>query len=92
MRTFDRVPRISTFYGITIVMYYDDHGPPHFHARYGEHEAQIEIDSGELLRGALPRRARTLVAEWSALHRAALLENWARAMQHEPLHRIEPLP
>jgi len=30
------VPRISSFYGIVIAMYYDDHAPPHFHARYGE--------------------------------------------------------
>ena len=36
------MPRICSFYGIVIVMYFDDHPPPHFHARYGEHEAQVE--------------------------------------------------
>ena len=30
------MPEISRFYGIIITMYYDDHNPPHFHARYGE--------------------------------------------------------
>lgn len=26
---------ISEFFGIVIAMYYNDHSPPHFHARYG---------------------------------------------------------
>ena len=30
------MPIISTFYGIIIQMYWDDHAPPHFHARYAE--------------------------------------------------------
>lgn len=29
------MPEISRFYGIVIAMYYNDHDPPHFHARYG---------------------------------------------------------
>ncbi len=72
-------------------MYYDDHPPPHFHAKYGEHQAQVAIATGDLLNGDLPRRARTLVAEWTALHREELMANWARAERQEPLHRIEPL-
>jgi hypothetical protein len=35
------VPRISAFYGIVIAMYYDDHPPPHFHPKYGEHQARF---------------------------------------------------
>lgn len=27
-----------------ITMYYRDHEPPHFHAIYGEHEAQVVIE------------------------------------------------
>jgi hypothetical protein len=52
------VPRISEFYGIVIEMYYSDHPPPHFHARYAGDEATIVISSGELLAGSLPGRAR----------------------------------
>ncbi len=37
------MPTISEFLGILIVMYYNDHAPPHFHAKYGEHEALIQI-------------------------------------------------
>ena len=86
------MPRISAFYGIVIVMYFSDHPPPHFHARYGEHEAQVAIATGELLHGDLPRRARALVAEWTEIHRVELMEDWARAERQEPLRRIEPLP
>jgi hypothetical protein len=54
--TFDVVPRISAFYGIVIAMYFDDHPPAHFHAKYGEYEAQVAIATGEILNGELPRR------------------------------------
>jgi hypothetical protein len=29
------MPTIAWFYGIMIQMFYNDHEPPHFHARYG---------------------------------------------------------
>jgi hypothetical protein len=86
------MPRISAFYGIVIAMYFDDHPPPHFHAKYGEHHAQIAIASGAVLHGSLPRRALTLVREWAELHRAELLADWERAERAEPLVSIEPLP
>ena len=35
------MPRISEFYGIVIEMYFADHAPPHFHARYSGEEATI---------------------------------------------------
>ncbi len=90
--TFRDVPRISAFYGIIIAMYFDDHPPPHFHARYGEYEAQVAIATGEVINGDLPRRARSLVQEWSKIHHDELMSDWARAERQEPLHRIEPLP
>lgn len=86
------MPRICTFYGIIIAMYYDDHVPPHFHARYGEFEAQILIASGEVLNGNLPRRALGLVKEWADLHRSELDADWLRSQAEEPLAKIEPLP
>ena len=85
------MPRISQYYGIATYMYYRDHAPPHFHAIYGEHEAVIEISTGKILDGSLPRRAKKLVAEWTKQHRTALEENWSRAQRGEPLKPIEPL-
>ena len=63
------MPRISDFYGIAIFIYYEDHAPPHFHAIYGEHEVAMEIATGAVLAGQLPRRARLMVEEWMLIHR-----------------------
>lgn len=86
------MPKISAFYGIVIAMYFDDHPPPHFHARYGEYEAQVAIATGNILNGRLPRRAQALVREWVALHRAELEADWELAKAQQPLASIEPLP
>jgi len=85
------MPRICEFYGIVIYMYFGDHNPPHFHAIYGEHEAQIRIDDGSVLRGFLPRTASTLVHEWLELRRSDLTENWRLAQVPAPLLPVEPL-
>jgi hypothetical protein len=85
------MPRISAFYGITIYMYYRDHRPPHFHARYGGAEAEIAIETQKIIAGELPTRAERLVSEWMKEHQDELLQNWNRAREHKPLHQIEPL-
>jgi hypothetical protein len=88
------VPRISSFYGITIWMYHDEShhlGRPHFHARYGEAEATIDIESLSIIAGDLPPRARRLVVDWATAHQAELRDNWVRARNHRQLEPIEPL-
>lgn len=57
------MPEISRFYGIIIAMFFDDHNPPHFHARYGGEKIIIEIDSFRVLEGRIPPRALGLVIE-----------------------------
>jgi len=71
-------------------MYYNDHSPPHFHAKYGSSEVTIRIDDGTA-HGKFPRRALSLVMEWHSLHKSELLENWELARARKPLRRIEPL-
>jgi hypothetical protein len=44
-------------------MFYADHAPPHFHARYGGKEAMIDIGELKVMSGALPRRALALTLE-----------------------------
>jgi len=66
------MPRVSAFYGIAIYIYYRDHQPPHFHAIYGAEEAAIEIATGAVIAGKLPRRARIMVEDWLAAHRAEM--------------------
>lgn len=85
------MPRICQFYGISIYMYYGDHAPPHLHAIYGSREAIVNIQTGAVIAGDLPRRAGKLVGEWVANHRHALLDNWERAANQQPLLPIDPL-
>ena len=70
---------------------FTDHAPPHFHAIYAQYEAEVEISSGRILKGHLPRRALSLVTEWARLYRQELLQNWERARVHEPLSQIPSL-
>jgi hypothetical protein len=86
------VPRISEFYGIVIEMYFADHAPPHFHARYSGEEATIVIATGEVLAGTIPGRALRLVREWLDVHRIELKSNWDRARRHEQPSSVPPLP
>lgn len=85
------MPTVSRFYGILIRMYFGDHPPPHFHARYGEHRARCALVTGEVIEGELPTRAERLVAEWASMHRAELEENWHRCERRVPLAPVEPL-
>jgi hypothetical protein len=85
------MPTISLFYGILIQMFWNDHPPPHFHVRYAEHKARIDIHTLELLSGDLPRRALVLVLEWAQEHRGELLEDWNLCVQNRPPTRIAPL-
>ena len=85
------MPEISRFFGIVIRMYFLDHEPPHFHAKYGGVEAQVRIHPVGLLEGTFPPRALALVVEWATLHQAELLENWRRLHAGEPPLGIEPL-
>jgi hypothetical protein len=84
------MPIVSRFLGITIVMFYADHQPAHFYARYGDAEVLVEIDSGQV-HGAFPPRALRLVLEWRSLHLQELQEDWQRCLAQEPLQPIAPL-
>ncbi|HEY5573766.1 MAG TPA: DUF4160 domain-containing protein [Anaerolineales bacterium] len=85
------MPEISRFLGIIIAMFYNDHNPPHFHAKYGEFRAAIAIDSGEIIEGRLSPRVLGLVQEWREHHKNELNEDWKLARDRKTLKRIEPL-
>ena len=57
------MPEISRFYGITIVMNFNDHNPPHFHALYQDYEISIDIKSG-VVNGSMSKRALKMIFEW----------------------------
>lgn len=85
------MPEISRFLGIVITMYFNDHEPAHFHARYGDFRATFAIDAMDLLEGYMPPRIQGLVAEWAALQRLGLRRNWTLLATEGKFRRIEPL-
>jgi len=84
------VPVISRFFGIVITMYWDDHNPAHFHAKYGEYEAVVEIKSG-IVSGKFPPRVLGLIQEWRILNEEALIEDWELCRKQEMPKEIKPL-
>jgi hypothetical protein len=85
------VPELSRFYGIIIRMFYSDHPPPHFHAVYQGEELKVDIHTLEVIEGSMSRRARALVLEWAALHRAELRQAWDLASRNQEPSKIAPL-
>jgi Domain of unknown function (DUF4160) len=81
------MPEISRFLGIVILMYFDEHNPPHFHVKYNDYKAVMEIKTLNILAGNLPVKVRNLVAEWAELHQLELLEMW----NNKDFHKIQPL-
>lgn len=82
---------LSRFYGIVVFMVYDDHPPPHFHARYGDDAISVTLDAATRVDGRFPRRALSLVLDWVDRHRDELIENWYKAQRGEALTPVAPL-
>ena len=85
------MPTIAWFYGIAIRMYVRDHPPPHFEAIYAEYEANVSIETGEVIECKLPGAAARLVKEWALAHQEELRNNWRRARAGEQPERIAGL-
>lgn len=85
------MPTICMFYGIIIQMFWNDHAPPHFHALYGEFEVLINIQTLEIIKGTMPRRALALVLEWAAEYRHELMEDWKLCELRQTPRKIAPL-
>jgi hypothetical protein len=84
------MPIISRFFGIVIYMYWKDHAPPHFHAKYGDDEIVVEVGTGNVS-GYMSNRAIKLIQEWRQLHKDELLKDWKLAEQKKALFAIDPL-
>ena len=74
-------------------MFYEDtgkHNRPHFHAKYGDEEAQFALD-GTLLSGEMPFRQKKFIEAWALLREEELAANWELAVNNTALFRIEGL-
>ena len=84
------MPEISRFLGIAIFMNFNEHPPPHFHAKYGEYHISVEINTG-VIEGRFPKRATRLVMEWYEIHQEELLDNWNSLRETGEFQKIAPL-
>lgn len=84
------MPTVSIFFGIVIYMYFEDHNPPHFHAKYQEFRGLFTLD-GELIKGDIPEKQKKLIAAWAEIHREELINNWELAKHKKEILTIEPL-
>ena len=80
----------SIILGIVIFMNFNDHNPPHFHAKYGDFEIIVEINSG-IIEGKFPKRALGMVIEWYELHKEELLQDWELINTTGEFNKIQPL-
>jgi len=85
------MPTISTFYGLVVLMFWDDHNPPHFHVRYANAQALVSISDLQIIQGQLPRRAERLLLEWAQDHQVELMENWELCNNLKAPKTIAPL-
>jgi hypothetical protein len=85
------MPEISRFLGIVIYMYFNDHDPPHFHAKYNEFRGKVTIDDLRVIEGKLPRRVLALLLEWANEHRTELMANWNSLRDTGKYQKIKPL-
>jgi hypothetical protein len=75
------MPIILILNGLKIYVYADDHLPPHLHAIFAEYEAIIDIETGNVLGGKLPKRV---------LRKALVLINENKEMIETEFYRINP--
>ena len=57
------MPIVTVFYGIVIRMFYQEHGPPHFHAEYQGQSGTFDFRGRPLAGEVRSRTARQLIAK-----------------------------
>jgi len=71
-------------------MYWREHEPPHFHAKYGDDEIVVEIETGKIT-GKMSKRAIFLIQDWRKIHINELMNDWELSKMRKQLNKIEPL-
>jgi hypothetical protein len=91
------MPRIASFDGLVMKIYFNDHPPPHIHVYAGRihhpgvKAARLSIDTGEMIAGTLPAAKTATAKRWCQEHRGALLVDWQRArLRLHPIGRYHP--
>lgn len=83
------MPTVAVVTGIAIVMHYNDHLPPHFHAKQAGVEFRVRIADLKLMRGdTAPTALEHTVRDWAAQHQQELAVCWTRIQSGQAPGRI----
>lgn len=85
------MPIVSEFYGIKIMMFWNEHFSPHFYAEYGENKILVDIQKGTVMKGVFPSKQLKLVLAWCEIHKDELMINWANGKENLEFIKINPL-
>lgn len=72
-------------------MYFKDHNPQHFHARYNSDVALINIETLDVIEGKLEPKILLKVKKWALIHKAELIKDWDKCAKSELPNKIDPL-
>jgi hypothetical protein len=70
------MPTVKDFGGYKIVLYAEDHNPPHVHAIGPDFQAKVRISNAAVFAGAIPPRHRREALAWIAANRDRLMAKW----------------
>ena len=82
------MPTVATFDGIKIMFYNNEHPQPHFHAKFTEHQAVIDLETMTISQGFMPVAQKRKVLFWSVPRKAQLLRAFGLACNHDDLELI----
>lgn len=89
MRRYQNMPTISRFAGLKVLMYYNDHAPPHIHVDAGgDVQFVVNILNPSMPPKILSRDAKRSLVKWIENNEEELLANWHRAENGEELVKI----
>ena len=84
------MPTIGRIGSLDVMIFRNDHDPPHFHVIGPEFSAKFTIADFELLssKGRIRRRDISDIEEWGQRHQNALQLNWRLARAGLPPQKI----
>lgn len=70
------MPTIVNHKGAKIIIYVNDHQPPHIHIKYGKLNAKMNISNGKIIKGFLPITIASSISKYCIENKMFLLGRW----------------
>ncbi|WP_170130541.1 DUF4160 domain-containing protein [Afifella marina] len=70
------MPTVQSFAACKLVIYADDHLPPHFHLKSHGWSCVVDIRSLQITRGSSPVGGTKEALEWAGKNKALLMQKW----------------